>query len=229
MKELTGHFEVNEEKGNVSYLSLIPPDAKAYLVLGHGAGAGMKHEHMESLAHALAAVGIGTFRYHFPYMERGGGGRDGKKVTLTTIKQAVKTGKAIAPELVLLAGGHSFGGRMTAQAAVDQLIPDVKALIYFSFPLHAPGKPGTERAAHLKTISLPQLFLSGTRDTFAKSDLLPVVTEGIGEKATLHWLEGADHSYKVLKRSGRTREAIYQEAGENAQSWLKGLADLEII
>ncbi|MEO0580646.1 MAG: alpha/beta family hydrolase [Bacteroidota bacterium] len=229
MKEQTGHFEVNQDKGNVSYLSLLPPNAKAYLVLGHGAGAGMKHEHMESLAHTLAAVGIGTFRYHFPYMERGGGGRDGKKVTLATIQQAVKTAQVLAPEHVLLGGGHSFGGRMTAQAATDQLIPEIKALIYFSFPLHAPGKPGTERAAHLKTISPPQLFLSGTRDTFAKPDLLMTVMEDIGAKATLHWLEGADHSYKVLKRSGRKREEIYQEAGEKVQSWLEGLADLGII
>jgi len=193
-------FEAHPEKGNVSALLLKPQDATHLIVLGHGAGAGMEHPNMESIAQALAEQRIASFRYQFPYMERGGG-RDSVKVSLATVKHAILEAKSLEPELPLLAGGHSFGGRMTSLAALEADFPQVEGLIFFSFPLHAPGKPSDHRGAHLKDISFPMLFLSGDRDTFTNHDFFLPLIQSLGEKASLHLLETGNHGYKVLKLS----------------------------
>lgn len=215
-------FVATAEKGHVSSLLIRPPEAQWLLVLGHGAGAGMRHRNMETIAQCLADAGMATFRYQFPYMERGGGGRDAKAVTLATIRAAVAAAHRADDDLPLLAGGHSFGGRMTSVAAAEAPLDPVRGLVFFAFPLHAPGRPGTERAAHLADISVPMLFLSGTRDTLAQRDLLQSVCDPLKDRATLHWLDTANHGYKILKRTRQSDEDVFVEMARVATAWAGG-------
>lgn len=209
-------IEISEDIGSVSGLLQVPDDAMALLVLGHGAGAGMEHSFMELLASQLNKNKIATLRYNFPFIERGGGPDRPRKAHLT-IKAATKTALDYAEGLKLLAGGKSFGGRMTSQVAALGELEEVKGIIYYGFPLHAPGKPGIERGAHLSDIKIPQLFLQGTRDTFAKFDLIEEVCERL-KKATLVKIEGGDHSFKMLKKSGVSHEqSIARLAEETAK------------
>ncbi|MFT5765837.1 MAG: putative alpha/beta-hydrolase family hydrolase [Saprospiraceae bacterium] len=209
-------INISKEIGTVSALLQMPKDATALLVLSHGAGAGMEHPFMETLAHQLAENKVATLRFNFAYMENGGG-PDRPKKAHPAIKAAVKKALNYADGLTLLAGGKSFGGRMTSQVAALGELEEVKGIVYFGFPLHAPGKPGMERAAHLADIKIPQLFLQGTRDTLAKIDLMEKVCKKL-KKATLVKMEGGDHSFKTLKSSGITHEeAIEQLAKETAK------------
>src|SRR5689334_23832381 len=165
----------------------------------------MRHANLQAIAGRLAEVGIATFRYNFPYAEFGTG-RDSQAVCTQTVRSAVAAAHAAAPKLPLLAGGHSFGGRMTSTAASESPLDGVRGLVFFSFPLHQPGKPDTSRAEHLAAVSVPMLFLSGTRDELAEMGLLRRVCEGLGGRATLHAVDTADHGYKVLKRSRASDE-----------------------
>lgn len=214
-------FVATEEKGEVSSLLIRPPEARWLLALGHGASVGMRHRTMETIAQCLADAGMATFRYQFPYMERGGG-RDSKAVTLATIRAAVAAAHRAAPDLPLLAGGHSFGGRMTSVAAAEAPLDPVRGLVFFAFPLHAPGRPGTERAGHLGDISVPMLFLSGTRDTLAQRPLLQAVCDPLKDRATLHWLDTADHGYKILKRTRQSDEDVFVEMARGVTAWAGG-------
>jgi len=214
-------FVATEEKGEVSALLMRPQEAAALLVLGHGASTGMRHPFLEGLSDALAAQGIATFRYQFPYMERGGGGRDGRGVLLATMRAAIAAGQAAAPDLPLFAGGHSMSGRMTSQAAAEAPIPGLQGIVFVAFPLHPAGKPGTERAEHLAQVTLPMLFLSGTRDDLASLELLRPVCERLGKRATLHLVETADHGFKVLKRSRSTDEPVRDELARVAGEWMR--------
>ena len=200
----TGTFFAGDDAGKVSFLVLHPPSAGWMLTLAHGAGAGMRHENMERIAQALAAVGVATFRYRFPFMERGGRGRDPQHLTLATVRSAAASARSMAPDLPLLAGGHSFGGRMTSLAACHAPLPNVAGLVLFAFPLHPAGKPSVHRADHLQEITSPALLLSGTRDRLAKRQLLHQVCRPLRSNITLYEMEGADHGYRVLRR-GRTR------------------------
>ncbi|MEL6675904.1 MAG: alpha/beta family hydrolase [Bacteroidota bacterium] len=222
MKQEEGRFIAHEEKGEVSSLLYAPEEARALLVLGHGAGACMRHQNMENIALAMAARRVATFRYQFPYMEPGGG-RDAVAVSLSTVKAAIRTARERLGELPLLAGGHSFGGRMTSLASVEEDFPAVQGLIFFSFPLHAPGKPTLKRAEHLPDIPFPMLFLSGDRDTFTQRDLYIPLIESLGEKARLHLLETGNHGYKILKRTRTNPEDIFTEMGGVVDDWLSGL------
>ena len=213
-------FLATQEKGKVSALLLKPENPEFLLVLGHGAGAGMEHDSMENIAQAMATHGIASLRYQFPYMERGGG-RDSQAVSLETVASAVQFAHQLEPNLPLLAGGHSFGGRMTSLAAAQDMIPSVKGLIFCSFPLHAPGKPGIERAGHLPDIKVPMLFLSGTRDTFLNLDLFMPLLENIRHHATLHLLDTANHGYKILKRTRKSEEDVFAEMGRVAGEWVR--------
>jgi len=188
-----------------------PDRARSLLVLGHGAGAGMDHPFLRDLAASLAAVGIATLRYQFPYMEKGRRMPDRAPRLIATVRAAVAEAARFAPELPLLAGGKSMGGRMTSQAAAEAPLPGVRALVFFGFPLHPAKKPGTERGDHLARVSHPMLFLQGTRDKLADLDLLRSVLRPLGERATLHVVEGADHGFHVLKRSGRTDGEVLTE------------------
>ncbi|GAB4403377.1 MAG: alpha/beta hydrolase [Bacteroidia bacterium] len=210
-----GHFDViGAQPGEMSYLLEIPTEAQALLAIGHGAGAGMRHASLERLAKALHRQRIATLRYQFPFMERGGG-RDSEAVSLATVQAAFDLGSRQG--LPSFAGGHSFGGRMTSLAAAAGMLPQALGLIFFAFPLHAAGRPGTERAAHLSRIAQPMLFLSGTRDTLAQADLLTGVLAST--QATLHWLDTADHGYKTL-RTRASQEDIFDEMARIAAAWI---------
>ncbi|HUE77792.1 MAG TPA: alpha/beta family hydrolase, partial [Longimicrobiales bacterium] len=182
------------DSGDVSALLVAPPSPRAALVLAHGAGAGMRHAFMQAVADGLAERGVATLRYQFPYMEAGGRRPDRPAVAHAAVRAAVDAAGRELPDVPLFAGGKSFGGRMTSQAAADAPLPGVRGLVFFGFPLHPPGRPGTERADHLAAVTVPMLFLQGTRDDLADLALLRPVLEPLGDRATLHVVEGADHS-----------------------------------
>ncbi len=213
-------FIATQEKGEVSSLLIRPEGASWLLVLGHGASTNMRHPTLQTIAERLADMKIATFRYQFPYMERGGGGRESQAVALATVHSAVATAHEAASELSLLVGGHSYSGRMSSLAAADAPLEGVRGLVFFSFPLHPAGKPGTERANHLNDVTVPMLFLSGTRDKLAEISLLSPVCENLGDKATLHLLDTADHGFKVLKRSRKTAGDVFVEMARVLNTWI---------
>jgi uncharacterized protein len=210
--------------GEVSALLLRPAKAQWLLVLAHGAGAGMSHPFMAKLAEELGGVGMATLRYQFPYMEERRRVPDTPAVLTATVAAAVRTAAKAAPGLPLLAGGKSMGGRMTSQAAAESPLDGVRGLAFFGFPLHPPGRPGTKRADHLAKVTVPMLFLQGTRDTFADLKLLRPVFAKLGSRATLHLIETADHSFHMLKSSGRTDAEVLRELAETTVSWAERLS-----
>lgn len=194
-----------------------PDQAVAALVLAHGAGAGMTHRNMQSLADAFARRDIATLRFDFPFIEAGRRRVDSRSASTAAIAEACRDAAQRTP-LPLWLGGHSFGGRMASHAVLDEGLQP-RGLIFCSFPLHPPGKPGTGRAAHLRGIALPMLFLSGTRDALAECGLLESLVAGLS-MAELHWLDTADHGYKVLKRSRKTEESVFDELARVARSFI---------
>jgi predicted alpha/beta-hydrolase family hydrolase len=198
----------------VEHLLVAPPRPRGLLVLAHGAGWGMRHPFLERIAQALAERGIGSFRYEFLYMEKHQGRPDPPAVAEARVRAAVLEAAGAAPGVPLFAGGKSFGGRMTSQAQAREPLPGVRGLVFLGFPLHPPGRPGTSRADHLDDVQIPMLFLQGTRDEFAGLDLLRPVVKRIRTRATLHLVEGGDHSFKVLKRTGRTDADVLNELAE---------------
>ncbi|MEJ2217097.1 MAG: dienelactone hydrolase family protein [Gemmatimonadota bacterium] len=217
-------FAITVNGSRVSAILLRPDGAAWLLVLAHGAGAGMRHPFMAAAAGAFAARGIATLRYQFPYMEAGRKRPDRPPVAQATIRAAVDAAADRVPDLPLLAGGKSFGGRMTSQAAAAAPLPGVRGLVFLGFPLHAAGRPSDERAAHLHDVGVPMLFLQGTRDALASLDLLEPVCQRLrSAPATLHVVEGADHSFHVLKRSGRTDAQVMDELGDAVAVWAGSL------
>lgn len=186
--------------------------------MAHGAGVGMRHAFLEKMGVLLAAAGMGTLRYQFPYMERGSGRTDSPDKCVATVKAAVAVARAEAPGLPLVAGGKSFGGRMTSTAQSRAPLDGVHGLVFLGFPLHAPGKPGITRAEHLDLIGIPMLFLQGTRDEFAQPDLLSQVVERLKPRATLHAVEGGDHSFKIPKKQG-TEAEVFQNLVTTITEW----------
>ncbi|HKW64413.1 MAG TPA: alpha/beta family hydrolase [Candidatus Acidoferrum sp.] len=217
-------FDV-QSNGGVSALLVRPPAAQSLLVLGHGAGAGMAHPFLDRLAVELAQTGVATLRYQFPYMEERRRVPDRPELAASTIAAAVRLATEAAPDLPLLAGGKSFGGRMTSQAMAENLLKPVKGLVFFGFPLHPPKRPGTKRAEHLSKIDVPMLFLQGTRDTLADLTLLRPICEKLGARATLHIIPEADHSFHVPKRSGKTDTEVITELAQTTASWANRLID----
>jgi len=213
-----------ERIGTVSAILKQPDNARACYVLAHGAGAGMRHASMDKIAEGLADRGIATFRFNFPYMENKQGRPDQPAVAHATIRAAVADAARLCPGLKLVAGGKSFGGRMTSQAQSKAALPDVKGLAFLGFPLHADKKPSSERAEHLAGIAIPMLFLQGTRDGLADLGYLKPVIAALGAKATLHEVEGGDHSFAVLKKSGRTNDEALTEVLDALAAWIDGVA-----
>jgi hypothetical protein len=207
------------DKEEVSALLLLPSRATSLLVLAHGAGAGMSHSFMSTIANRLAADGVATFRYQFPYMEQKSGVPDKQPLLTATVAAAVAIAAQLAPDLPLFAGGKSMGGRMTSLAASEQKLEAVKGLIFFGFPLHPPKRPSIKRAEHLKLVKQPMLFLQGTRDELADLTLLRPICESLGPQTTLHIIEGADHSFHVLKRSGKTDAEVLAELSTTVKAW----------
>ena len=220
-----------EGEGAVSALLRLPPGARALLVLAHGAGAGMTHPFMETVADVLADRGVGTLRYQFPYMEQGKRRPDRAPVAVAAVRAAVEaagTRAAAAGDdrdrpLPIFAGGKSFGGRMTSTAAAESPLPEVRGLVFLGFPLHPAGRPGTERARHLGDVTVPMLFVQGTRDRLADLELLRPVIDELGPDATLHVVDGADHGFDVLKRSGRTEADVMAEIGDAVAGWTRSM------
>jgi len=210
------------EKGEVSALLVRPGDASHLLVLGHGASTNMRHATLQTIAERMADAGIATFRYNFPYMEHGKG-RDSREVCTATVRSAVAAAHRAALDLPLLAGGHSFGGRMTSTAASESPLDGVHGLVFFAFPLHQPGKPDTKRADHLSAVTVPMLFLSGTRDELADMDLLQPACKKLGNRATLHPLDTADHGFRTLKRSRKSEEDVFIEMARIVREWASRL------
>ena len=221
--EAVGSFKVSDERGGVSSILLRPRAARALLVLGHGAGTNARHPFMEQMARALAVTGVATFRYNYPYSESGRGGMDGERVRLATVQAAVTTAKESAPELPAFAGGHSMSGRMTTLAVSRGMIDGLTGIIAYAFPLHQPGRTETSRAQALgRSRFASAAYVSGDRDRMARPDLLQVRPQPTwrGRDARLHVLTGADHSYKVLKHSGRTIDEVLVEAAHVTSDWI---------
>jgi uncharacterized protein len=212
-------FVATPEKGTVSAILIRPSRSTHLLVLGHGASTHMNHPTMQNIAVKMADSNIATLRYNFPYSENGAG-RDSNATCIATVRSAVAAAQLEAPDLPLLAGGHSFGGRMTSTAQSETPLDSVTGLIFFSFPLHMPERPSVERAEHLGLIKIPMLFLSGTRDKLADLDLLKSVCERLGTLATLHLIETADHGYKIQKRSRQSTEDVFDEMSRVTKEWL---------
>ena len=204
----------------VSGLLLTPPEPSGGYVLAHGAGAGMAHPFLEAVAQGLAARNIATLRYQFPYMERGSKRPDAPRLAQATVRAAVTEATRLLPGLPLVAGGKSFGGRMSSQAQAESPLPGVRGLAFLGFPLHPAGKPSDERAAHLTEIGVPMLFLQGDRDDLAEPARVQAVVDRLGARATLHWCAHADHSFHVLARSGRKDADVLEELLGALVAWI---------
>ena len=193
---------------------------RAGLVLAHGAGAGMGHPFLAAVSRGLAARGIACLRFQFPYMERGATRPDAPEPAQAAVRAAVAQAARLLPGLPLFAGGKSYGGRMTSQAQAQAPLPGVRGLVFLGFPLHPPGKPSIERAAHLSAVRVPILFLQGARDDFAAPDLLQPLVKGLADRATLHLFPDADHSFHVPARSGRKDADVLAELLDRMAEWI---------
>jgi predicted alpha/beta-hydrolase family hydrolase len=214
-------FAVDDDT-HVSGLLQAPPGARACYVMAHGAGAGagMNHPFMGAVAAELARRGIATLRYQFPYMERGGKRPDPPHLAQTTVRVAAAAARRELPELPLIAGGKSFGGRMTSQAQAKAPLPGVRGLAFLGFPLHPAGRPSSDRGKHLFDVQIPMLFLQGTRDTLAALDQLEPLCRALGAHATLKLFADADHSFHVPARSGRTDAEVRGEMADALVGWI---------
>ena len=207
----------------VSALLVRPAQSRACYVFAHGAGAGMTHSSMEMVAAGLAERGIATLRYQFPDMEKGSRRPDPPVVAHAAVRAAVAEAGRCCPGLALIAGGKSFGGRMTSQAQALSPLSGVRALAFLGFPLHPAGKPSSDRAKHLADVDIPMLFLQGTRDALAELRLLEPVVKSLGSRARLHLVEGADHSFHVLKSSGRNDREVMDKVLDAFAAWVDGI------
>jgi uncharacterized protein len=217
-------FLASDKAGAVSGLFLRPQAAKALLVLAHGAGAGMHHRFMEQISEKLADLAVATLRYQFPYMEKRIKRPDTEAVLTITVRAAVAAAKKHAETLPLFAGGKSMGGRMTSLAAARAPLDDVRGLIYFGFPLHAAGRPSADRGQHLTDITVPMLFLQGSRDTLADLKLLKPLCARLGKRAELFVIDGGDHSFHVLKSSGRSDDQALEDVARKVAAWISRLS-----
>ena len=211
--------------GEVSALLVMPAIPKFLLLLAHGAGAGITHPFMENLASEFASLEVATLRYQFPYMEQRRKVPDSPAILTATVLAAVQVAGRLAPRVPLFAGGKSMGGRMTSQAAAQQSLEGVRGIALFGFPLHPPNRPGTKRADHLAKVSVPTLFLQGTRDPLADLALLRPICEKLGARATLHVIDSADHSFHVLKRSGKTDAQVLHDLAETTLTWAQPIIE----
>jgi predicted alpha/beta-hydrolase family hydrolase len=217
------HTITIDDTQRVSALLLLPPAARACFVMAHGAGAGMAHPSMEALATGLYALNIATLRYQFPYMERGSRRPDPPQLCHATVRAAVSLAARLVPALPLIAGGRSFGGRMTSQAQAKSPLPGVLGLAFLAFPLHPADRPSSDRAEHLFEVRIPLLFLQGTRDALADLQLVEKLVSQLGERATLKLLQDADHSYHVPARTGRKDPEVRSELLQALADWTESL------
>lgn len=212
-------FTATNSSGEVSAIYLRPKNPKWLLVFAHGAGAGIHHRFMEMASSKLANRKIATLRFNFPYMENGRKSPDPQPILKKTIRSAVKVASGLPGRLPLLAGGKSLGGRMTSMTASEKPLTGVRGIVFFGFPLHAPGRPSSERADHLNEVKVPMLFLQGTRDNLADLNLLKPVCKKLGDKATIHIVEGGDHSFRLPKSAGKSDDEVLAELAQAVSTW----------
>jgi len=215
--------ELRIEVGSTTAVSALltrPARPRACFVFAHGAGAGMTHAFMAQAAEGFCARDIATLRYQFPYMEKGSKRPDPPAIAQAAVRAAVAEAARQYPGMPLIAGGKSFGARMTSQAQAKTPLSGVRGLAFLGFPLHPAGKPSRERAAHLADVRIPMLFIQGTRDKLAELDLLEPVVANLGERAKLHLVDAADHSFHVPARSGRNDHAAMEEVLDAVAAWL---------
>jgi uncharacterized protein len=224
MNELPVVIDVGTTQ-SVSGLLLVPERAMACYVLAHGAGAGMTHRFMATLAGGLGERGVATFRYQFPYMEHGSRRPDRPALAHATVRAAVASATRLAPSVPLFAGGKSFGARMTSQAQADAALPGVRGLAFIGFPLHPAGKPSDDRARHLSDVHIPMLFVQGTRDALAETALLLPLCERLGRNATLRLIEHADHSFHLPLRSGKSDQQAMGELLDALAGWMAAVVN----
>lgn len=205
----------------VSGLLKVSPKARACFVAAHGAGAGMEHPFMVSVAEGLAERGVATLRYQFPYMERGSKRPDAPKVAQTAVRAAVAEMSRLVPDLALIAGGKSFGGRMTSQAYAASPLPGVRGIAFLGFPLHRAGRPSAERGQHLFDLHIPMLFMQGSRDELADLQILQRLVKELGPRATLKLFLDADHSFHVPVRTGRKDAEVRAEMLDVLARWIE--------
>jgi predicted alpha/beta-hydrolase family hydrolase len=206
--------------GSVSALLIRPAEARACFVFAHGAGAGMTHPFMETFATGLGERGVASLRYQFPYMEKSSRRPDPPAIAQAAVRAAVAEAGLSCPGLPLIAGGKSFGGRMTSQAQASAPLAGVRGLAFLGFPLHPAGKPSSDRAKHLAEVHVPMLFIQGTRDSLAESTLMEPVVTSLGPSASLHLVREADHSFHVLARSGRNDREVMKEILDTFSTWI---------
>jgi hypothetical protein len=205
--------------GQVSGLLIAPESARVCYVVAHGAGVGMRHKFMADVAHGLADRAIATLRYQFPYMEKGSKRPDSPKVAHAAVRAAVAEASRQLSGMPLIAGGKSFGARMTSQAQAESPLAGVRGLAFLGFPLHPPGQPSDARAEHLSRVDIPMLFLQGTRDDFADLEYLKPLVERLGATATLKLFDQADHSFHVPAKSGRKDVDVLAELLDALADW----------
>jgi len=216
-------IKIAVDGGQVSGLLVEPEKPRACYVLAHGAGVGMQHVFMATVAMGLAQRRIATVRYNFPYMEQKRRRPDSPKLAQAAVRAAVGEAARSLRDIPLFAGGKSYGGRMTSQAQAEEPLERVRGLIFLGFPLHAPGQPSSERAEHLSSVKVPMLFLQGTRDEFAEGDYLKPLIKRLGGRATLKPFESADHSFHVAAKTGRTDVEVMEELLDTTVSWIDGV------
>jgi predicted alpha/beta-hydrolase family hydrolase len=218
-------WPATQSHGELSALLRRPDGARWFLLLAHGAGAGMRHAFLEGLSERFAARGVASLRFQFPYMEEGRRTPDRRPVLLAALRTALSAAAKEADGLPLVAGGKSMGGRMASLAAAESRLPGVRGLVFFGFPLHPARRPSAERGRHLERVALPLLFLQGTRDALADLALLRPLCAGLGPRAALHVVEGGDHSFRLPKRSGRSDADALDELAAVTDAWASGLTD----
>jgi predicted alpha/beta-hydrolase family hydrolase len=210
-----------DDQRQVSGILLAPSEARVCYVLAHGAGAGMSHPFMTAIADGLAERRIATLRYQFPYMKQRSKRPDNPKVAQATVRAAVLEASKLVSGLALVAGGKSFGGRMTSQAQAASPLPNVRGLAFLGFPLHPAGRPSDERGHHLFQVKIPMLFLQGTRDALADTKILEALVQQLGANATSKLFPDADHSFHVPARSGRTDDDVRSELLDDLATWME--------
>ncbi len=220
------HFQASKSSGEVSAILMNPEDAEYLLVLSHGAGAGMSHPFMEKMSNKLAEEKVGVFRYQFPYFENGKRSPDPPNILMATVRSAIEKASKELGGLEIFAGGKSLGGRMTSNAAAKEPLYNIKGIVFFGFPLHAPNKPSADRAEHLFKVNVPMLFLQGTRDKLADLSLLKPICKKLKDKGELHIIEGADHSFLVLKSSGKNDEEVIEELAKTTKDWIEKIHNI---
>ncbi len=215
-------IEVSEKAGRIQLELHESTDAQHCLILAHGAGAGMDHPFMKSLAKGIADKGIHIIRFNFPYKQKGKKMPGSPKESILALEKVAQFALERFPECAIILSGKSYGGRMSSHLVAEQPELGIKGLIYFGFPLHAPGRASMDRANHLADIAVPQLFLQGTNDALANFEMIKEVVKN-QQKAKLIDFEQADHSFRTPKNAPMKSSEVFKALIEKSSQWMLDL------